>query len=173
MDGDGLGDGIHPLMWRRGKARERAFRVSLLPRFIRRFDCGVAVGGSCSWNIGVKFGVVAYVNEFLAGDATMREIPTVEVAVGVGFGCSGDGWWSEGRRGVGVVSTVPVLRVVFGILSSTRRCSRKRGQRHGIFVVGAFGALAAPFALLAFVLSFAFPFVLAFPELKGIATAGL
>ena len=40
----------------------------------------------------MKFGVVAYVNEFLAGDATMREIPTVEVAVGVGFGCSGDGW---------------------------------------------------------------------------------
>jgi hypothetical protein len=33
--------------------------------------------------------------------------------------------------------------------------------------------LAAPFALLAFVLSFTFPFVLAFPELKSIATARL
>ncbi len=111
MDGNGLGDGIHPLMWRRGKARERAFRVSLLPRFICRFDGCVAVRGSCSWDIGMKFSVVAYIDEFLAGDTTMGEIPTVEVAVGVGFEGSGDGWWSEGRRGVGVVSTVPVLRV--------------------------------------------------------------
>ncbi len=33
--------------------------------------------------------------------------------------------------------------------------------------------MAAPFTLLAFVLSFSFPFVPAFPELKSIATAGL
>ncbi len=38
--------------------------------------------------------------------------------------------------------------------------------------MGALGALAAPFALLAFVLSFTFPFV-SFSGLKGIATAGL
>ncbi len=35
------------------------------------------------------------------------------------------------------------------------------------------GALAAPFALLALVFSFAFPFVIAFPGLESIATAGL
>ncbi len=126
MDCSGLDDGIHPLMWRRGEARERAFRVSLLPRFVCRFDGCVAVGGSCSWDISMKFSVVAYINEFLAGDTTMGEIPTEEVAVEVGFGCSGDGWWSEGRRGIGVVSTVPVLRVVFGVLSSTRRGGGKR-----------------------------------------------
>ncbi len=125
MGGRGLGDGVHPLMWRRGKARERAFCVSLLPRFICRFDGCVAVGGGCSWDIGVKFSVVAYIDDFLAGNTTMGEIPTVEVTVGVGFGGSGDGWWNEGRRGVGVVSAVPVLRVVFGILRSTRRCSGK------------------------------------------------
>jgi hypothetical protein len=33
--------------------------------------------------------------------------------------------------------------------------------------------LAAPFALLSFVFSFTFPFVLAFPGLESIATAGL
>ena len=33
--------------------------------------------------------------------------------------------------------------------------------------------MAASFASLAFVLSFTFPFILAFPELKSIATAGL
>ncbi len=81
MDGNGLGDGVHPLMWRRGKARERAFRVSLLPRFVCRFDGYVAVGGSSSWDIEMKFSVVAYIDEFLAGDATMGEVPTVEVAV--------------------------------------------------------------------------------------------
>ncbi len=126
MDGNGLGDGIHPLMWRRGKARERAFRMSLLPRFACRFDGCVAVWGSCSWDIGMKFRVVAYIDEFLAGNATMGEVPTVEVAVAVGFGCSGDGWWSEGRRWVGVISTVPILRIVFGVLRSTRWCSGKR-----------------------------------------------
>ncbi len=92
MDANGLGDGIHPLMWRRGKARGRAFRVSLLPRFVGRFDRCVVVGGSCSGGIGMKFSFVAQSDKFLAGDTTMREIPTVEMAVEVGFGCSGNGW---------------------------------------------------------------------------------
>ncbi len=57
MDDNGLGDGIHPLMWRRVKARGRAFRVSLLPRFVCRFDRCVAIGDSCSWGIGMILGV--------------------------------------------------------------------------------------------------------------------
>ena len=88
MDGNRLGDAIHPLMWRRGKGG-RAFRVSLLPRFVCRFDGCVAVWDGCSWDIGMKFRVVAYIDEFLAGNATMGEVPTVEVAVEVRFGCSG------------------------------------------------------------------------------------
>ncbi len=126
MDGNGLGDGIHPLMWRREVTRERALRVSLLPRFVCRFYGCIAVGDSCGWDIGMKFSVVAYIDEVFAGNAAIGEVPTVEVAVEVWFGCSGDGWWSEGRCWVGVVSTVPILRVVFGILRSTRWCSGKR-----------------------------------------------
>ncbi len=51
MDGDGLGDGIHPLIG--GKPGKE---LSACPY---RQDL---YAGSCSWDIGMKFGVVAYVN---------------------------------------------------------------------------------------------------------------
>ncbi len=90
-----LNDGVHPLLWRRGKARGGAFRVSLLPRLICWFYGCVAVRGSGGGDIGVEFGLVAESNKFFAGDAAMGEIPTVEMAVAVGFSRIGDGWYGK------------------------------------------------------------------------------
>ena len=71
-----------------------------------------------------------------------------------------------------MVSSVPVVGIVFGELCGTGWCSRKRRERCGIFVVGTLDSLSASFAFLAFVLAFAFPFM-AFLELKSIAAARL
>jgi hypothetical protein len=59
VEGNGLDDGTHPLMWHRGKARGGAFRVSLLPGFACRFDGCVSMGGSNGGVIGMKFSFVA------------------------------------------------------------------------------------------------------------------
>jgi hypothetical protein len=48
-------------------------------------------GGGSGGDISVEFSLVAESNKLLAGDAAMGEIPTVEVAVAVGFGRIGDG----------------------------------------------------------------------------------
>ena len=69
--------------------------MSLLPRLICWFYGCVAVRGSGGGDIGVEFGVVAESNKLFAGDATMREIPTVEMAVAVGLSCIGDGWYGK------------------------------------------------------------------------------
>ena len=87
-----LGDSVHPLFWRRGKARGGAFRVSLLPRLIRWFYGCVAMGGSRGRDISMEFSVVTESHKLLAGDAAMGKIPAVEMAIEVGFSRSGDGW---------------------------------------------------------------------------------
>ena len=87
-----LGDSVHPLFWRRGKARGGAFRVSLLPRLIRWVYGCVAMGGSRGRDISMEFSVVTESNKLFAGDAAMGKIPAVEMAVEVGFSRSGDGW---------------------------------------------------------------------------------
>ena len=88
-----LGDSVHPLFWRRGKARGGAFRVSLLlPRLISWFYGSVAMGGSRGRDIRMEFSVVTESHKLLAGDAAMGKIPAVEMAIEVGFSRSGDGW---------------------------------------------------------------------------------
>ena len=84
------------------------------------------MGDSGGGDISVEFSVVTESSELFAGDATMGEIPTVEMAVEVRFSRSGDGWWGKGSGGIWVVATVPVVSIVFGELRSTGWCSRKR-----------------------------------------------
>ena len=70
--------------------------MSLLPRLICWFYGCVAVRGSGGGDIGVEFGLVAESNKLFAGDAAMGEIPTVEMAVAVGFSRIGDGGYGKG-----------------------------------------------------------------------------
>ncbi len=142
--------------------------MSLIPRLVSGLDSGVAVECGTGREISLNLGLVDEAQEFLTGDAAVRKIPSVEVAIVVWFGSSWNGRWSEGSDGVRVETSVPIA----GIILRTARglCSGERGKRGFVFFEGTLSALAASFVPFAFL---AFTFTLFLLEVEGIATARL